>query len=189
MSETLLQKKIVHERKNGNYETVQDFLARTDSRSLNKRGVEAMIQGGAFDQFGFPRRGLFESISDLIEDAKELKKEKNTSQTSLFEFDDQTSDLTSVKNIEWEKKEFLDREREMLGFFVSEDPLEGYGEIFRSESTHSVIELIDLEEDEEVNVAITGLVSNVQKTCISKRKCLDSIRLTGIDRLGWRSCI
>lgn len=160
--------KIVHERKNGNYETVQDFLARTDSRSLNKRGVEAMIQGGAFDQFGFPRRGLFESISDLIEDAKELKKEKNTSQTSLFEFDDQTSDLTSVKNIEWEKKEFLDREREMLGFFVSEDPLEGYGEIFRSESTHSVIELIDLEEDEEVNVAITGLVSNVQKR-VSRR--------------------
>src|SRR5210317_1853272 len=160
--------KIVHERKNGNYETVQDFLARTDSRSLNKRGVEAMIQGGAFDQFGFPRRGLFESITDLIEDAKELKKEKNTSQTSLFEFDDQTSDLTSVKNIEWEKKEFLDREREMLGFFVSEDPLEGYGEIFRSESTHSVIELIDLEEDEEVNVAITGLVSNVQKR-VSRR--------------------
>jgi len=63
-----------------------------------------MIQGGAFDQFGFPRRGLFESISDLIEDAKELKKEKNTSQASLFEFDDQTSGLTSVKNIEWEKK-------------------------------------------------------------------------------------
>ena len=54
-------------------------------------------------------------------------------------------------DLEWEKKEFLDREREMLGFFVSEDPLEGYGEIFRSESTHSVIELTDLEEDEEVN--------------------------------------
>ena len=82
---------------------------------------------------------------------------------------------TTIKNIEWEKKELLDREREMLGFFVSEDPLEGYGEIFRSESTHSVIELMDLEEDEEVNVAITGLVSNVQKKSFTKRQCLDSI--------------
>jgi len=160
--------KIVLERQNGNYPTVQDFLARTDSRSLNKRGVEAMIQGGAFDKFGFPRRGLFEAISDLIEDAKGLKKEKNNSQASLFEFDEKSSDLTTIKNIEWEKKELLDREREMLGFFVSEDPLEGYGEIFRSESTHSVIELMDLEEDEEVNVAITGLVSNVQKR-VSRR--------------------
>jgi DNA polymerase-3 subunit alpha len=160
--------KIVFERQNGNYQTVQDFLARTDSRSLNKRGVEAMIQGGAFDKFGFPRRGLFEAILDLIEDAKGLKKEKNNSQTSLFEFDEKSTDLTTIKNIEWEKKELLDREREMLGFFVSEDPLEGYGEIFRSESTHSVIELMDLEEDEEVNVAITGLVSNVQKR-VSRR--------------------
>ena len=160
--------KIVFERQNGNYQTVQDFLARTDSRSLNKRGVEAMIQGGAFDKFGFPRRGLFEAILDLIEDAKGLKKEKNNSQTSLFEFDEKSTDLTTIKNIEWEKKELLDREREMLGFFVSEDPLEGYGEIFRSESTHSVIELMDLEEDEEINVAITGLVSNVQKR-VSRR--------------------
>jgi DNA polymerase-3 subunit alpha len=160
--------KIVAERESGNYETVQDFLARTDSRSLNKRGVEAMIQGGAFDQFGFPRRGLYESIIDLIEDAKGLKKEKDNSQASLFDLDEQTNELTTIKNVEWEKKELLDREREMLGFFVSEDPLEGYGEIFRSESTHSIIELMDIEEDEEVNVAITGLVSNVQKR-VSRR--------------------
>lgn len=160
--------KIVLERENGSYETIQDFLSRTDSRSLNKRGVEAMIQGGAFDQFGFPRRGLYESIIDLIEDAKGLKKEKDNSQTSLFSLENHSSELTSIKNIEWEKKELLDREREMLGFFVSEDPLEGYGEIFRSESTHSIIELMDTEEDEEVNVAITGLVSNVQKR-VSRR--------------------
>ena len=160
--------KIVLERENGAYETVQDFLARTDSRSLNKRGVEAMIQGGAFDKFGFPRRGLYDSIIDLIEDAKGLKKSKNNSQGSLFDLEEQSSELTIVKNIEWDKKELLDREREMLGFFVSEDPLEGYGEIFRSESTHSIIELMDLEEDEEVNVAITGLVSNVQKR-VSRR--------------------
>jgi len=160
--------KIVAERESGKYETVQDFLARTDSRSLNKRGVEAMIQGGAFDHFGLPRRGLYESIIDLIEDAKGLKKEKDNSQASLFDFDEQTSELTTIKNVEWEKKELLDREREMLGFFVSEDPLEGYGEIFRSESTHSIIELMDIEEDEEVNVAITGLVSNVQKR-VSRR--------------------
>ena len=47
----------------------------------------------------------------------------------------------------------------MLGFFVSEDTLEGYGEIFRSESTQSIIELIDIEEDEwdfVVNINLKG---------------------------------
>ena len=64
-----------------------------------------MIQGGAFDQFGFPRRGLYESIIDLIEDAKGLKKERDNSQTSLFAFEEQSNEFTSIKNIEWDKKE------------------------------------------------------------------------------------
>ena len=56
-----------------NFQSIEEFLSRIDSRSLNKRGIEAMIQGGAFDKFGFPRRGIFESIIDLIEDAKDLR--------------------------------------------------------------------------------------------------------------------
>ena len=50
-----------------------------DSRSLNKRGIEALVQGGAFDKFGFPRKGIYEKIIDLIEDAKDLKSTKNKS--------------------------------------------------------------------------------------------------------------
>ena len=159
--------KIINERRNGPFETIEEFLSRIDSRSLNKRGIEAMVQGGAFDRFGFPRRGVFESITDLIEDAKDLKKNGQSSQGSLFEIDD-TENKTKIQNVEWDKKELLDREREMLGFFVSEDPLEGYGEVLRSDSSHSVVELLDYSEEEEVNVVIAGLVSNVQKR-VSRR--------------------
>ena len=56
----------------------------------------------------------------------------------------------------------------MLGFFVSEDPLEGYGEVLKSESSHSIIELQSLEDEEEINVTISGLISNVQKR-VSRR--------------------
>jgi len=76
--------------------------------------------------------------------------------------------LATIKEIEWPKKEKLEREREMLGFFVSEDPLEGYGEVLKSESTHSIIELQSFEEEEEVHVVIAGLISNVQKR-VSRR--------------------
>ena len=155
--------KIIEERKKGKFESIEEFLSRIDSRSLNKRGIEAMIQGGAFDKFGYPRRGVYESIIDLIEDAKDLRKNGNNSQASLFDVDENMQNKTKIKNIEWDKKELLDREREMLGFFVSEDPLEGYGEVLRSDSSHSILELLDYQEDEEVNVVIAGLVSNVQK--------------------------
>ena len=160
--------KIIEERKEGEFESIEGFLSRIDSRSLNKRGIEAMIQGGAFDKFGYPRRGIFESIVDLIEDAKDLRTKVNNSQASLFDLDENLKNKTKIKNIEWDKKELLDREREMLGFFVSEDPLKGYGEVLRSDSSHSILELLDYPEDEEVNVVIAGLVSNVQKR-VSRR--------------------
>ena len=161
--------KIVLEREsNGHFESIEDFLSRIDSRSLNKRGVEALIQGGGLDKFGHTRKGMFDSAIELIENAKELKANKENNQGSLFEMEDSNSTTISINNTEWDKKELLEREREMLGFFVSEDPLEGYGEVLKSESSHSIIELQSLEDEEEVNVTISGLISNVQKR-VSRR--------------------
>ena len=161
--------KIVLEREsNGDFESIEDFLSRIDSRSLNKRGVEALIQGGGLDKFGHTRKGMFDSAIELIENAKELKANKENNQGSLFEIEDSNSTTISIKNTEWDKKELLEREREMLGFFVSEDPLEGYGEVLKSESSHSIIELQSLEDEEEINVTISGLISNVQKR-VSRR--------------------
>ena len=162
--------KIINERnENGDFLSIEDFLSRIDSRSLNKRGVEALAQGGGFDSFGFTRKGVFEATVDLIEDAKDLKKEKLNNQGSLFSLDESETSSTTIATSEWEKKELLEREREMLGFFVSEDPLDGYGEVLKSESSHTIIELQNLEEeDEEVNVVIAGLVSNIQKR-VSRR--------------------
>ena len=161
--------KIVLERDtNGKFETIEDYLSRIDSRSLNKRGIEALAQGGGFDYFGYPRKGVFNAIPDLIDDAKSLKTQKANNQTSLFDLDAQSNNLTTIKDTEWSKKEKLEREREMLGFFVSEDPLEGYGEVLKSESTHSIIELQSIDDEEELNVVIAGLISNVQKR-VSRR--------------------
>ena len=161
--------KIVLEREsNGHFESIEDFLSRIDSRSLNKRGVEALIQGGGLDKFGLTRKGMFDSAIELIENAKELKANKENNQGSLFEMEDSNSTTINIKNTEWDKKELLEREREMLGFFVSEDPLEGYGEVLKSESSHSIIELQSLEDEEEINVTISGLISNVQKR-VSRR--------------------
>ena len=161
--------KIVLEREsNGHFESIEDFLSRIDSRSLNKRGVEALIQGGGLDKFGLTRKGMFDSAIELIENAKELKANKENNQGSLFPIEDANAINININNTEWDKKELLEREREMLGFFVSEDPLEGYGEVLKSESSHSIIELQSLEDEEEINVTISGLISNVQKR-VSRR--------------------
>ena len=159
--------KIVEERKSGKFKSVEDFISRMDARAVNKRSLEALIQGGAFDSFGIQRKALFESVEEL-KDVARKKNSKLSDQSTLFKIDSDEEPKFMLSNIEWEKNEKLEREKEVLGFFVSEDPLEGYGNALLSESSHRIIELLNIEEEEEVSVVISGMVSNLQKR-ISRR--------------------
>lgn len=159
--------KIVEERKSGKFKSVEDFISRMDARAVNKRSLEALIQGGAFDSFGIQRKALFESVEEL-KDVARKKNSKLSDQSTLFKIDSDEEPKFMLSNIEWEKNEKLEREKEVLGFFVSEDPLEGYGNALLSESSHRIIELLNIEEEEEVSVVIAGMVSNLQKR-ISRR--------------------
>ena len=159
--------KIIEERRSGKFKSVEDFINRMDARAVNKRSLEALIQGGALDSFGHKRKALFDSVTDL----KDLAKKKNSKlsdQSTLFNIESEEETNINLNNAEWEKDEKLEREKEVLGFFVSEDPLEGYGNALLSESSHKIIELLNIEEEEEVSVVIAGMVSNLQKR-ISRR--------------------
>ena len=159
--------KIILERKNGKFISIEDFIQRMDSRTVNKRSLEALIQGGAFDSFELTRRSLFDSLPALQERARK-NSSRSSSQSTLFNVEsDQDKDLV-LDSDEWEKNDKLEREKEVLGFFVSEDPLEGYGSALLSESSHKVIDLLNIDTEEELNVVIAGMVSNLQKR-ISRR--------------------
>ena len=160
--------KIIEERNIENFHSIDNFIERMDARALNKRSLEALAQGGAFDSFNISRKAIYESIPILQERAKNKREEKNRNQESLFEVDSNANKNSDFGTTDWDKNEKLDREKEMLGFFVSEDPLEGYGEALLSESSHKIIELLEIDEDQEISVVIAGMISNVQKR-ISRR--------------------
>jgi len=159
--------KIVEERKVSEYISIEDFIARMDGRVVNKKSLEALIQGGAFDSFGYSRKSLYNSIADLQEMAKKSLK-LSSNQESLFEIIPDNQNGVEFTDIEWDKSEKLEREKEMLGFFISENPLEGYGDVLLSESSHRISDLITVENEEEINVVLAGMISNVQKK-ISRR--------------------
>ncbi len=134
---------IVSERNaNGEYKNMSDFVKRvteamhnTGNGNLNKRMIECLIYGGAFDSFGETRCTLinnYEAICALEESARRTREE---GQFSMF--DDyvngtasyQPYDYTYYK--EYPQRERLKKEKEMLGHYVSGHPLEGYEEEFR----------------------------------------------------------
>ena len=52
-------------KKAGGFKSLNDFLLNVDTHSVNKRVIEALIQVGAFDSFGYTRKCLFESVDAI----------------------------------------------------------------------------------------------------------------------------
>ncbi len=167
---------IIEERtKNGPFKSFEDFISRIDIKALNKRMVENLIFAGAFDSFNVPRSQLFAVTEDLIDRANIIAKERDSAQMSFFGtvFEETTLSVSYPNIPEYDVKEKLLHEKEVLGVYISGHPLENYTEAFRRYS-FSGIYLEDYEEDEDGNktypsltdgqpVVMGGMLSSITK--------------------------
>jgi DNA polymerase-3 subunit alpha len=128
---------IIEERKtNGNFQNLTDFLSRLPEKNINKKFLEGLIKSGALDKMG-ERKCLLENMETLLEFAKQKQKNKNNGQSSLF---------ASMKNGNHnevhlqptppaQNEEKLFWEKELLGLFISQHPLDEYREIIKKHAT------------------------------------------------------
>jgi DNA polymerase-3 subunit alpha len=127
---------IIHERENGNFTTIFDFMQRINLRTCNKRAIEALALAGAFDALGDTHRAQFfietnEGIflEKLLKYASNYQIGKDSNQISLF--DDESIDshefALSIPQCEpWTPIQKLNKEREVTGFYISGHPLDDY---------------------------------------------------------------
>lgn len=142
--------RIVEERReNGEYNSIGDFMGRSAREVLNKKVLEGLIDGGAFDTFGHTRRGLLLAVPEAARSfAIEKRKQEDLQQDPLFsEVDDpdiQNAGLEiTIPDIdEYPKRDKLARERSALGLYVSDHPLSGMQDALRLHSTNQVIEFL-----------------------------------------------
>ncbi len=115
---------IVNERKeNGPFISLDDFLTRVDSQSLNKKSIESLILSGAFDKFK-ERGELLYNIEKILEYSRERKKNKNNGQAGLFGADIMKQDLLLEEARPLSEKEKLEWEKKLLGLFITGHPLQ-----------------------------------------------------------------
>lgn len=129
---------IIEEReKGGPFKNLHDFVERVDSSQANRRVIEALIKGGAFDSTGYPRRQLMhfvdrENPENIIDAAVKRQKDRAAGQTSLFDvFGDVEGSGFEVivpepDGQEWDRHMKLSFEKEVLGIYVSDHPLRPY---------------------------------------------------------------
>ncbi len=156
----------------GPFTSFKDFLSKCAAVVANKRTIESLIKGGAFDGLGEPRMGLLRIHEEYVDAFVAIKKQEAIGQDSLFgafgDEDDSGGEidmlgLTPVPRAEWDKSTLLSFEREMLGLYVSDHPLFGVEHILVQHADTQIVALSGEDaKPEGAMVTIAGLITGLQ---------------------------
>jgi DNA polymerase-3 subunit alpha len=152
---------IIHERKkNGPFKNVEEFLQRIEHKDLNKKSLESLIKAGAFDNLT-ERGELLHNLEELLRFNQDSKKAAVNPQVNLFAKEMSFSPLRLKKTEPMPLEEKLRYERELLGLYISDNPLNYKKEIFKKETTRTLAEITDSLIDRGVKVG--GIINEIKK--------------------------
>lgn len=164
--------RIVEEREeNGKFKSLTDFYNRMDTKDTNKRSIESLILAGAFDTLGGKRSQYLAVYKQIADGISHSRKNNISGQMDLFGFgasEEVVEDKDHLPDIpEFDSKELLAYEKEVLGIYLSGHPLDKVrSQLERYITiTSDALLLDDNEEEQEVtitdgqHVVIGGMVA------------------------------
>jgi DNA polymerase-3 subunit alpha len=155
---------ILRAREEGTFDSLEDFLTRVSNRIVNRKAMESLIKAGAFDRFG-DRYTLLHNLDLLLAFASRLQKQALSGQTDLFG----NTTETQIERVRLELqpapagtdlREQLLWERELLGLYLSQHPLELF-ETILAEQTVALNSLMP--EHDGKSVSIGGAIADVRE--------------------------
>ncbi len=153
----------------GAYTSFKDYLMKVPAVVCNKRTIESLIKAGAFDSLGHQRRALAMIHEEAIDSVITLKRNEAIGQFDLFAgFEEAESEASLSIEIpdlpEWEKKDKLSFERDMLGLYVSDHPLQGLEGLLSQHADRTITSIIaeDGPQDGAI-VTIAGMITSLSR--------------------------
>ena len=162
------------------FSDVNNFLRRVDLRNVGKRPLECLIKVGALDQFG-SRYALLRAIDTMVNASASHFKAVEMGQMLLFGGSGES--VTSVQlgsSDSPNPTEQLEWEKELLGLYVSDNPVSAYMSLLTDKITHLSSDLADLELDTPVKVG--GVVKKVRQMLTRTNKNMAFVTLE--DNIG-----
>ena len=156
--EEIVKKRIA----DGQYKSLTDFLGRVETKDLNKKSLESLAKAGALDNIG-ERNLIIENIETILQFIKETRAEKVGGQKGLF---DNLSEVLPPARVNLKKvdpapkRNRLVWEKELLGFYLSEHPLDEYREFLQKQTIPS--SKIDSVSN-GTTIVVGGIIQKVQK--------------------------
>ena len=148
---------VLEEKKDGGpYKSLYDFIQRIDTKRVGKKNIELLVAAGAFDFTSWTRDQLKESIEIMYERALKDQKEKAQGILNFFSLienkENEFSHPPKVSKVST-KLQVLQKEKELLGFYLSAHPMESYRSLLKKLSCMPLSEVEKLPDATPCRVA------------------------------------
>ncbi len=162
-------------RQGGQFIDLNDFARRIDLRQMGKRPLECLIKVGALDRFG-PRAPMLEGLDRIIAISASHFKAQQSGQLSIFGGSTGMEESIHLDDDLFpDKRKQLEWERELLGLYLSDHPLNPYMQTLRSKVSHYSSQLPDTSNKEKVTVA--GIVTRLRPTRTKEGKSMGFVTI------------
>ncbi len=146
----------------GPFRDLFDVAMRAGAK-LNRRVLESLVGAGACDALGSDRATMFAGSARVLDQSAAIQRERSSGQSLLF--GDDASALAVVApalpmSEPWTGRERSAREKESLGFYLTEHPLEPLRESLPEVASHTAVEALACEDQTEVRLA--GLIGDLK---------------------------
>lgn len=163
---------IIEERKKGPFTSLFNVVERVNLTSCNKKNIESLALAGAFDNFGIQREQFFAEsakgeifLDTLMRYGNKFQMDKNSAANSLFGNDTfaaiSTPEVPACER--WSDLERLNKEKELVGIYLSAHPLDEYRIILTYVCNTGTIELADRESLKGREILMGGIVTNFRE--------------------------
>ncbi|MBA2125130.1 DNA polymerase III subunit alpha [Hyphomicrobium methylovorum] len=150
---------IVNERdKGGPFTSLGDFAGRVDAKALNKRAIETMAKGGAFDALHGDRAAVAANADTIVASAQRRSADAAQGTTDLFGGGGMSSDLVLRSTEGWTPMERLSAEFEAIGFYLSGHPLDQYESVLKKLGVRRFSEFEVMAERGATAARLAGIV-------------------------------
>ena len=178
---------IIEERKkNGPYKNIFDFVERVNLSNCNKKNIESLALAGAFDNLGLQREQIYaenakgEPFMDvLVRYGNKFQADKANAANTLFGADE----FVAIAKPEippcerWSDLERLNKEKELVGIYLSAHPLDAYRVILEYVCNTGVIELNDRENLQGKEITMGGIVTGFREGTTKNGKPFGILKL------------
>lgn len=175
VGESAVEEMIREREENGPFTGFIDFCERVNLKMVNKRVIESLIKVGGFDQCErLNRKTLLENMELIVSYGQKKQEDKALGQVNLFDLGGgpsqaETMDLLDIKEVDdFDEREKLSYEYQLLGIYVSGHPLDRFKDIITQMTSMSLAELQEINGQDKRDFTVGGMITE-KKVILTKK--------------------